>query len=155
MIENAGQLSRAAEYLDFMIESMNNSMKMGGFDNDSVMWLIKIWTKIGLNSRGDNYHNNMKGTWVMKRQPKIKAAKKSVILRNALSTLLSVVEKTNYGRFQYFISAQEAMIDFVWEYRHRLSGNQEADFVHQAQKWLNMSTDDVLRTVLVPSEAHA
>jgi hypothetical protein len=79
-------LAVAATDLDALIDSLEASMKLGGFDNDSDVHLIKGWSKVnvlsGLNLDSFAY-------WRMKRLPStlVRNSKRSQVLLHASSTI--------------------------------------------------------------------
>ena len=46
----------AVMILDDLTTRLNTNIREGGFNNDSVIWLIKAWTKAGMRLNGPNFH---------------------------------------------------------------------------------------------------
>lgn len=127
------------EMTSFLI---NNSKGKHGFENDDVIWLIKAWTKVVINL---GLLNELRPYWVMKRVPPKIGGRRSEVLMRALDDYGSILEKTKSPTGDFYVRAREAMVNFVWEYRLRISGETEQDFVHQIQKIVAMSNDALMK----------
>lgn len=139
------RLDIAIADLDELTTVLAADIKGGGFrDNDSVLYLLKAWDKVATIVLGGNYHRRATGTWVMNRVPPRTAGKKSVELLRALEAYYSVLEKNHTRGGDFFNRADQAMTNFVWEYRQNIKGKREAEFVHQLQKWMALSEEQMM-----------
>jgi hypothetical protein len=145
----------AAAVLDQMSNRLAASMQSGGFNNDSVMWLIKAWTKVGLRVRSSAFHRQAAAYYVMKRDPTPSTDKRSRTLRSAINAYQSMVEMHGTTDGDFFQRADKAMLDFVWEYRKHLTGQTEKDFAAKLMKYSSMSSDQVQAEVVTNLERHA
>ena len=150
--EHSVQLASAI--LDELTTVLNEDIKLGkGFDNDSVMWLIKAWTKVGMYTHGNSFHRKAAAYYVMKRDPAPSPGKRSRTLLSALEAYESVLERSGTTEGDFFERADKAMLDFVWEYRKAVTGRtdrgkSEADFVAQLMKWMSLSDDEAMQAVV-------
>jgi hypothetical protein len=141
----------ASEILDELTTLLNAEIRANqGFDNNSVMALIKAWTKVGMLTHGVSYHRKSAGLYVMKRDPAPSPGKRSRTLLSALEAYESVLERSGTTDGDFFNRADQAMLDFVWEYRKHVTGRtdrgkSEADFVSQLMKWLSLSDDQAMQ----------
>src|ERR1700742_1669900 len=89
--------------MDELTAALDNDIKNGEFDADSVMWLIKAWTKVAVITNGPGIHNRMAGYYIMKREPsKIDPKqKRSRVLKSAMDGYeqMMVNNKTTKGDF--------------------------------------------------------
>ncbi|HEY1336179.1 MAG TPA: hypothetical protein VGF59_01650 [Bryobacteraceae bacterium] len=144
----------AIDILDELTTRLNGIIKSGaGFDNNSVMWLIKAWTKAGLRTRGPGFHRKESAYFVMSREPSPASGKRSLVLLSALEAYETMVEKHGITEGDYFQRADKAMLDFVWEYRKAVTGRtdrgkSERDFVAQLMQWMALSEDQVAKEVV-------
>lgn len=137
----------AVENLDELTTLLAADIKNGGFDNDSVMKVIKIWDKIATGLKG-SYHKQAVAYWLMKRQPSKTDGKTSKALLRALDTYQQVLENNGTIDGDFFNRVDDAMRNFVWDYRQHLQGHSEIDFVHDLQKWQSLSDNKVMQSEL-------
>jgi hypothetical protein len=141
----------ASAILDELTTVLNEDIKLGkGFDNDSVMWLIKAWTKVGMLTHGKAFHRQSAAYYVMKREPTPSTGKRSRTLLVALEAFETVLDRDGTTEGDFFQRADRAMLDFVWEYRKAVTGRtdrgkSEADFVAQLMKWMALSDDQAMQ----------
>ena len=130
---------------------LNGDIRRGqGFDNDSVMELIKAWTKVGMLTHGKAFHRQSAAYYVMKREPTPSPGKRSHTLLAALEAFETVLDRDGTTEGDFFQRADRAMLDFVWEYRKSVTGRtdkgkSEADFVAQLMKWMALSDDQAMQ----------
>ena len=142
--------------LDELTTQLKRTIDNGGFDNTSVMWLIKAWTKIAILTNGPGIHKRMAGYFVMKRDPTKTSgkSKRSMELLRSLEDYESMVEKNGTTGGDFFTRADKAMLDFVWEYRKAITGLKEdtktgeKNFVSRIQQWMNLTEDQVMKEVV-------
>jgi len=142
--------------LDELTSQLKRSIDNGGFDNTSVMWLIKAWTKIAILTNGPGIHKKMVAYFVMKREPTKTSgkSKRSKDLLRSLEDYETMVEKNGITGGDFFTRADKAMLDFVWEYRKAITGLKEdtktgeKDFVGRIQQWMNLSEEQVMKQVV-------
>ena len=157
--EHSVQLASAI--LDELTERLNAEIKLGkGFDNNSVMWLIKAWTKVGILTHGPGFHRKASGYYVMNRAPDPSPGKRSRVLLSALEAFETVLDRDGTTEGDFFQRADVAMRDFVWEYRQAVTGRtdrgrSEADFVAQLMKWMSLSADEVMKAVVTNMDRSA
>ena len=150
--EHSVQLASAI--LDELTERLNAEIKLGkGFDNNSVMWLIKAWTKVGILTHGPNFHRQASAYYVMNRAPNPSPGKRSHVLLSALEAFETILDRDGTTEGDFFHRADQAMLDFVWEYRQKVAGRtdrgrSEADFVAQLMRWMSLSDDQVMTEVV-------
>ena len=141
----------ASAILDELTTVLNADIRRGqGFDNDSVMWLIKAWTKVGMLTHGKSFHRQSAAYYVMKREPTPSPGKRSRTLLVALEAFEAVLDRDGTTEGDFFQRADRAMLDFVWEYRKAVTGRtdrgkSEADFVAQLMKWMALSDDQAMK----------
>jgi hypothetical protein len=138
--------------LDELIERLDYFIKKGGFDNDAVVWLIKVWTKVVIrlgNTTG------LSAYWVMKRTPSKIATKRSLELDHALDAYSHVVGDPNTRFGDFFRRVNDAMLNFVWDYRQHISGQQETDFVHKVQNFMGLSVDKLMQEMIFKMDQSA
>ena len=141
----------ASAILDELTTELSADIGRGqGFDNDSVMWLIKAWTKIGMLTHGKAFHRQSAAYYVMKRDPTPSPGKRSRTLLVALEAFETVLDRDGTTEGDFFQHADRAMLDFVWEYRKAVTGRtdrgkSEADFVAQLMKWMSLSDDQAMQ----------
>ena len=144
----------ASAILDELTDRLNGDIRAGmGFDNNSVMWLIKAWTKVGILTHGPGFHRQASAYYVMKREPAPAHGKRSHTLLSALEAYENVVEQNGITDGDFFRRADQALLDFVWEYRKQVTGRtdrgkSEQDFVAQLMKWMSLSPDQVMEQVV-------
>ena len=144
----------ASAILDELTTVLNGDIRSGkGFDNKSVMWLIEAWTKVGMLTHGNGFHRKSAAYYVMKGDPTPTSDKRSRTLLSAMEAYESVLERSGATDGDFFQRADRAMLDFVWEYRKRVSGStergkSEADFVAQLMRWMSLSDDQVMKEVV-------
>jgi hypothetical protein len=140
----------ASAIMDELTTVLNADIKAGGFDNDSVMWLIKAWTKVGMLTHGPAFHKQKAAYYVMKRDPTPSPGKRSRTLLAALEAFETVMNRDGTTEGDFFQRADRAMLDFVWEYRKAVTGRtdagkSEADFVARLMKWMALSDDQAMK----------
>jgi len=141
----------ASAILDELTTVLNADIRRGqGFDNDSVMWLIKAWTKVGMLTHGQAFHRQSAAYYVMKREPTPSPGKRSRTLLLALEAFESVLDRDGTTDGDFFQRADRSMLDFVWEYRKSVTGRtdrgkSETDFVAQLMKWMALSDDQAMQ----------
>jgi hypothetical protein len=151
----------AVAILDELTSRLNTVIRSGvGFDNNSVMWLIKAWTKVGLRTRGPGFHRKASAYFVMKREPSPASGKRSLVLLSALEAYETMVGKQGITDGDYFQRADKAMLDFVWEYRKAVTGRtdrgkSEQEFVAQLMRWMSLSEDQVAKEVVTNMDRSA
>jgi hypothetical protein len=131
----------ANAYLDEITDVLLGYIKSGGFDNKSVMWLIKAWTKIGIITSGNEtgFHKTTAAYYMMKRTPPPSTSKRSRTLLNNLEYYEQWLPNNPTTGGDFFKRANDAMLNFVWEYRQNISGVQEKQFVLELQKWASLT----------------
>jgi hypothetical protein len=138
-------LDVATADLDELIDTLEGYMKGGGFDNDAVIRLIKEWSKVNLLS-GLNLESF--GYWIMKRLPPKLAgkSKRSQVLLRALEDYSNTLKPGNESG-DYFRRADEAMRNFVWDYRQHIADdvNRETNFVHQIQLFMSEGRSGLMK----------
>src|ERR1035438_7521591 len=151
----------ASAILDELTTELSADIGRGqGFDNDSVMWLIKAWTKVGMLTHGKAFHRQSAAYYVMKREPTPSPGKRSHTLLAALEAFETVLDRNGTTDGDFFQRADRAMLDFVWEYRKAVTGRtdrgkSEADFVAQLMKWMSLSSDEVMKAVVTNMDRSA
>ena len=141
----------ASAIMDELTTVLNADIKRGeGFDNDSVLWLLKAWTKVGMLTHGKAFHKQSSAYYVMKRDPTPSPGKRSRTLLAALEAFESVLDRNGTTDGDFFQRADRAMRDFVWEYRKAVTGRtdrgkSEADFVAQLMKWMALSDEQAMQ----------
>lgn len=148
-MSNYTNLTAATEDLDELIEVLQADIKKGGFDNDGVIWMIEVWTKVTILA---GLTDTLKAYWAMKRTPSKIVDKRSLVLLHALEDYSKALEHSNAKSGDFFHRANDAMLNFVWDYRQHLSGKQETDFVHQIQVFMALSTDKFMKEALTKME---
>lgn len=118
----------ATAELDEMTEYLAGCMKRHNFTNDDVIFLIKAWTKVILHL---GLTNELKGYWIMNREPQKIGGKRSAALQRALDDYETILENSKNTSGDSYYRARDAMLNFVWDYRQHISGAQEQDFVHR------------------------
>jgi hypothetical protein len=142
-------LEIAIEDMDELTSALSKDIENGGFDNKSVMWLVKGWTKIAILTNGPGYHKRASAYFLMKGDPpKLDAkSKRSKLLLRALEGYQQIMENNGTTGGDFFQRADRGMLDFVWDYRKN-AGKGENDFVHQLQQWQGLSEDKVMQEVV-------
>jgi hypothetical protein len=148
------KLGIAIADLDELIDALQADIKSGGFDNDSVMWLIKAWTKVVVLARGGGYHKKASAYFIMKREPPKIPGKRSAELLRALEAFSNLLEK-GVTEGDFFNRADQAMLNFVWDYRQHLTGKQETDFVHKLTKWMSLTEEKAMQEVVTNMDRSA
>jgi hypothetical protein len=142
---NYKNLDIAAADLDELIDTLEGYMKVGGFDNDGIIHLIKAWSKVNL-LLGLNLESL--GYWRMKRLPPklVGNSKRSQVLLRALEDCSNVLKPGNESG-DYFRRADEAMLNFVWDYRQHIADdvNRETNFVHQINQFMSEGRDGLMK----------
>lgn len=105
----------AVMILDELTTRLSNNIREGGFNNDSVMWLIQAWTKACIRIRGANYHKVSSAYYIMNRDPTPSNGKRSKTLLSSIENFQNVLEKNGTTEGDFFNRADKAMLDFVWE----------------------------------------
>jgi len=142
---NYKNLDLAVADLDEMIDTLDGFMKRGGFDNDCVIYLIKAWSKVnilsGLNLESFAY-------WRMKRLPPPLHGKqkRSQLLSRALDDYRNTL-KPGAESGDYFRRADEAMLNFVWDYRQHIADdvNRETGFVGEINKIMTEGRNGIMK----------
>ena len=148
---DAHSVELASAILDELTTRLNSIIKSSlGFDNNSVMWLIKAWTKVGVLTHGAGFHKKASAYYVMKRDPTPSTGKRSRTLLSAMEAFENVLDNNKTTEGDFFQRADRAMLDFVWEYRKQVTGRtergkSEADFVAQLMKWMALSDDQAMQ----------
>ena len=151
----------ASAILDELTSRLNAEIRSSqGFDNNSVMWLIKAWTKVGVLTHGAGFHRKASAYYVMKRDPTPSTGKRSRTLLSALESYESILDRSGTTDGDFFQRADQAMLDFVWEYRKAVTGRtdrgrSEADFVAQLMTWMSQSADQVMKAVVTNMDRSA
>jgi len=124
-------LDMAKEDLGEMIDQIEGCIKRGGFDNEDVLYLIKMWSKAnvraGLTLLDWRY-------WRFARdvaQPPGKTKRSQWLLRRL--ELYQGVLKPGDESHQLYYDSREALLNFVWEYNLYIhdDANQVNDFRHK------------------------
>jgi hypothetical protein len=134
-------LDVAAMGLEEMIDGLESSITRGGFDNDSVVGLIKFWTVVnlycGLTLRSWGY-------WRMKRVPPAlaKGQKRSKELLRALESYQNTLGPGRESG-DYWVRADDALMNFVFDYRLHIEDDvdKETDFLHQINQMMSAGPD--------------
>jgi len=143
------RLDIAIADLDELTDVLASDIRGGGFgDNNSVLYLLKAWDKVATIVLGGNYHKRATAQWVMKRVPPKIAGKRSAELLHTLEAYYNVLEKNHTRGGDFFNRADQAMTNFVWDYRQNISGKREAEFVHELQKWMTLSEEQMIGEVV-------
>ena len=154
-------VAHASAILDELTDRLNAEIRSNqGFDNHSVMGLIKGWTKVGLLTQGSGFHKKTMAYYVMKREPTPSPGKRSRALLSALEAYESVLERSGTTDGDFFNRADQGMLNFVCEYRKAVTGRtdrgrSEADFVAQLMKWMSLSEEQVMNEVVANMERSA
>ena len=135
----------AIEDLDELIEVLKAEIKQGGFENDDVIWLIKVWTKVTILA---GLNNNLKNYWIMKRAPSKITGKRSQVLLRALEDYSNFLEKPGTRSGDFFNRANDAMLNFVYDYRQHLSNKEEIDFINQLHRFMGLNTEQLMQEAL-------
>lgn len=144
-------IERASVYMDELTTRLNTIIKAGkGFGNADVIWLIKMWTKVGILTQDSAYHRRASAYFQMNREPTPSTGKRSLTLYNALGAFESIMNNNGTVTGDYFNRADKAMLDFVWEYRRRLPGTtdprtSESEFTTFLAKWAAMKASEVMK----------
>jgi len=146
---NYTNLTGAAEDLDELIDVLEADMKKGGFENDDVIWLIEVWTKVTILA---GLTDTLKAYWAMKRTPSRIVGKRSLVLLHALEDYSKALEHSSTKSGDFFHRANDAMLNFVWDYRQHISGKVETEFVHRIQVFMALSTDKLMQQELTKME---
>lgn len=154
------QADLAAAMLEELTAFLERRISRGGFDNESVIWMIKVWTKIGTRLRGAGFHRQATVYYVMKREPAAASGKRSQILLRALENFERMLTGHGITDGDAFRNADRAMLDFVWEYRKHLpaqggKGDSEPEFVKMLLNWQSLSVEQVMKSVLTNMDRHA
>lgn len=154
------QLSIASAVLDELTRRLRDMTKKGGFDNKSVIWLAKAWIKVGMALRGSTFHRQAAGYYVMKREPAAISGKRSLALLAAMEAFERMLNQLKTTEGDFFNRADNAMRDFVWEYRKQLGlkpdrGQSEREFAGMLSSLQNMSSDQLNREMATGMERHA
>ncbi len=153
------QKDLAVATLDEITERLAKSIKNGGFDNATVIWLIKAWTKVGVRLRGGGYHRQAMAYYAMKREPAASRDKRSRALLTALEAFTNMLSRHGTTEGDYFNRVDQLMRDFVWEYRKGLAqqpdkGKSEREFTTQLSFWQSKTADQVLKEPVTNMERH-
>jgi hypothetical protein len=124
-------LDMAKADLEEMIDHLESCIKRGGFENDDIIFLIKMWSKAnvraGLTLIDWEY-------WRLHHEPAKLAgnSKRSVWLRHRLEDYQSILTP-GYESHQLYYNAREALLNFVWDYHRQILDdvNRSTDFLHQ------------------------
>ncbi len=136
-------------FLDEFTSTLLSDTRSGkGFDNKSVMWLIKAWSKIGLLLRGPGYPNRVVGYYVMNRKPDPSTGKISHTLLREAEDFETYFQNNKIAEGDFFNRVETAMRNFVWEYKLHLPGQtdkrySEKDFTAQLMNWWSKSDDQI------------
>jgi hypothetical protein len=138
-------LDLAVEDLGEMIDTLDGYIKRGGIDNNGVIYLIKAWSKVnilsGLNLDSAPY-------WRMKRLPPPLTGKlkRSQVLSRALDDYRNTL-RPGAESGDYFRRADEAMLNFVWDYRQHITDdvNRETVFVHEINRIVNEGRNGIMK----------
>lgn len=145
--------------MDELTTRLRANIRSGGFDNNSVMWLIKAWAKVGIRLRGASFHKQVAAYYIMKRDPSPSTGKRSQTLLTAMDAFETILTKNGTTGGDYFQRADKAMLDFVWEYRKHLSptgppAKSEQDFVAQLTRWSSAGPDQAQKAIITNVERH-
>jgi hypothetical protein len=119
-----------------------------GFHPDDVILMIKLWmkaTEIRMGYTG--------GDWVYyqfkRKPPKLVGPKKrSDVLWDTIENF-----RNNPENQDYFRSARDAMLNFVWDYRWHLTDvNDTTDFVHKLNRTISGGLQGLANEALLPDE---
>ena len=157
--EHSVQLASAI--LDELTTRLNSVIRSSqGFDNNSVMWLVKAWTKVGVLTHGADFHKKASAYYVMKRDPTPSTGKRSRTLLAAMEAFETILERDKTTEGDFFQRADKAMLDFVWEYRKAVTGRtdkgkSEKDFVAQLMTWMSKTGNQVMAEVVTNMDRSA
>jgi len=124
-------LDAAKDDLGEMIDQIEGCFKRGGFDNDDVLYLIKMWSKAnvraGLTLIDWRY-------WSFSREmpaPPAHTSRSQWLLR--MLELYQNVLKPGDESHQLYYDSREALINFVWSYNLHIHDdvNRSNDFRHK------------------------
>jgi hypothetical protein len=133
--------------LDQLIDIVKADIDKGSFNNNDVIVIIEGWMTVILRLGLDRDVKFYKAYWIMKRTPPKMAAgeKRSKLLLRALEDYSGVLENSQTIDGDFYARARDAMLNFVWEYRAHSGGDQETDFVHQLHRFVNLTSDKLMR----------
>jgi len=122
-----------------------------GFDNDNVIWMIKLWSKTATLRLG-----YLQEDWILyrfKREPAKLAAnqKRSDVLWSAL-----VDFQYNLRNLDHYHRSRQAMLNFVWDYHRRISDvDQDTDFMSKINLMISAGLEGLAKDAFFPAESHA
>lgn len=111
------QLAVASGMMDTLTARLRGMIRNGGFDNQSAIWLANAWMKVGMTLRGASFHRQAAAYSVMKREPAAVSGKRSQALLAALEAFERMLNYHKTTEGDHFNRADNAMRDFIWEYR--------------------------------------
>ena len=155
------EIEVAIAVMDLLTNRLNATVKKGeGFDNDTVIFMIKTWTKVGMLTHGPSFHKKTSALYVMERDPTPTKEKRSRMLLLALQAFEGVLIKHKTTEGDFFEGANREMLQFVWDYRKgtKTSTNKRTspmEFKAFLMKWLSTSAEDAMKAVQVGMEKHA
>ena len=143
--ESYKNLDLALVDLDEMIDTLDGCINGSGFDNNRVIYLIKAWSKINILS-GLNLESLAYGHMKRLPPPLTGKLKRSQLLSRALDDYRNTL-KPGAESGEYFRRADEAMRNFVWDYRQHIAGdvNKETVFVHEINKIMKEGRDGIMK----------
>ncbi|MCL4795318.1 MAG: hypothetical protein KJZ84_12220 [Bryobacteraceae bacterium] len=150
----------AVAILEEFVQGLQTATKNGGFNNKTMIWLIKAWSKAGIHLRGPGYHRLIAAYYIMKRDPAPSAQKKSQVLLLAMQGFLNMLSRHGISEGDYFNRADRAMTDFVWEYRKYVAqqpdgGKSEQEFVNLLTAWRSTPPEQLMKEVITNMDRHA
>jgi hypothetical protein len=151
----------AAGELDQLHSVLKNTIATK-FDNKSVMWIIKAWTKVGIRLRDRNYHKFFQ-MYLVRRTPTpplTGSLKRSQVLLRELGGLSDAVNRQ--GRVpndQVWSTVHLSMVYFVQDYWKATVSQtdpraSEENFSQQLRAWSSKSAEDVMAELIFQSEQH-
>jgi hypothetical protein len=142
---NYTNIDIANQDLGELIDTLDVYMKRRNFDNDSVIYLIKAWSKVNILS---GFNLESLPSWRMKQIPPklVGKLKRSQVLSRALDDYRNMLASGNVY-VDYFRRADEAMRNFVWDYRQHIVDdvNLETDFAHKVNLLISEGRNGLMK----------
>lgn len=121
-----------------------------GFHTDDVILMIKLWEKAIIVRLGKDNKDWVEYTW--RRDPP-RLADGSIKRSELLWRAVEKYRQFHMDNFDAFHQAQEAMRNFVWEFRKGLTDvNDSTEFVHKIQLLISAGKKGLAEEALLPVE---
>lgn len=137
-------LYRAKEDIGEMIDQIEGCLKRGGFDNDDVIYLIKMWAKANVRAGLTliDWRN-----WSFSRDTPEPPAntKRSQWLLRRLELYKGALRPGDESQ-QLYYDSREALLNFVWDYNLRIRGdvNRFNDFQHKLVQLMTLGSHGLM-----------